>query len=52
MMAIGGGYPIRENGMLIGTIGMSGGSAEQDVKVATDALRAAGFSIGDRAGER
>ena len=47
MMAISGGYPIHENGRTVGAIGMSGGSAEQDLRVATDALRATGFLIED-----
>nr|WP_279630275.1 heme-binding protein [Amycolatopsis circi] len=29
-MAVGGGYPIMENGRCIGGLGVSGGSDEQD----------------------
>ncbi|KEA61984.1 Protein GlcG [Marinobacterium lacunae] len=38
LMLFGGGLPIRIDGELIGAIGVSGGSAEQDVDVATEAL--------------
>jgi uncharacterized protein GlcG (DUF336 family) len=45
MMAISGGYPITDNGQTVGAIGLAGGSAEQDLKIAMDALRAAGFPV-------
>lgn len=45
MMAISGGYPITDGAHRIGAIGLSGGSAEQDARVAMDALQAMGFTI-------
>ncbi|MEC7760837.1 MAG: heme-binding protein [Pseudomonadota bacterium] len=38
----GGGLPIREGGETIGGIGISGGSEDQDIEVATAALAALG----------
>lgn len=38
LMLFGGGLPIEVDGELIGAIGVSGGSAEQDVEVAQRAL--------------
>jgi uncharacterized protein GlcG (DUF336 family) len=38
LMLFGGGLPIEQNGELIGAIGVSGGSAEEDVRVAEKAL--------------
>ncbi|CAF0908205.1 unnamed protein product, partial [Didymodactylos carnosus] len=35
LIAFGGGLPIRVHGILIGAVGVSGGSVEQDVTVAT-----------------
>jgi uncharacterized protein GlcG (DUF336 family) len=43
MVAVGGGYPIRENGKLIGGIGISGGTYQQDQDAAETALRQIGF---------
>lgn len=31
---IGGGYPLRRDGDIVGTIGVSGGAVEQDMDVA------------------
>lgn len=45
LMAVGGGYPILEDGKLIGGLGISGGSAEQDQQAAEAALKALGFQI-------
>jgi uncharacterized protein GlcG (DUF336 family) len=39
---IGGGYPITEGDLVIGGIGVGGGSPEQDVEVAEAALAAVG----------
>ena len=39
----GGGYPIRSGGMLLGGIGVSGASSEEDAQLALGALRSAGF---------
>jgi uncharacterized protein GlcG (DUF336 family) len=40
LVVFGGGVPIREAGLLIGGIGVSGGSAEQDESCALAALKA------------
>lgn len=45
MVAVGGGYPILENGKLIGGIGISGGSYQQDQDAAVAALRKLGFEV-------
>ena len=49
MVAVGGGYPILENGKLIGGIGISGGSCQQDQDAAVAALRKSGFDVADAA---
>ena len=46
MMFIGGGVPIRRGGELIGAIGVSGGSAEQDSECAQHALDAVDWEQG------
>ena len=43
MAAFGGGYPIRTDGRVIGGIGVSGASAEQDSDCAKAALAALGL---------
>jgi uncharacterized protein GlcG (DUF336 family) len=45
MVAVGGGYPILQNGQLIGGIGISGGNYQQDQDAAVAALRALAFDI-------
>lgn len=45
LMAVGGGYPILEDGRLIGGIGISGGSAEEDRQAAEAALTSLGFQL-------
>jgi uncharacterized protein GlcG (DUF336 family) len=45
MVAVGGGYPIIENGKLIGGIGISGGNYQQDQEAAAAALRHLGFEV-------
>lgn len=42
---LGGGYPIRDGDVVIGGIGVGGGSAEQDMEVAEAALAAVGTSV-------
>jgi len=42
LVVFGGGYPIKEDGTIIGGIGVSGGHYEQDMKVAQAALAALG----------
>ncbi|GAB2530142.1 GlcG/HbpS family heme-binding protein [Nocardia heshunensis] len=43
LMAVGGGFPIVENGRCIGGLGISGGTAEQDRRAAEIALTVVGF---------
>ncbi|MEU9184539.1 heme-binding protein [Streptomyces sp. NPDC048484] len=45
LTAVGGGYPITENGRCIGGLGLSGGSYEQDQQAAEEALAALGFEL-------
>jgi uncharacterized protein GlcG (DUF336 family) len=45
LMAVGGGLPLFHEGKLIGGIGVSGGSHEQDRQVASTALGRLGFEI-------
>jgi len=47
MVAVGGGYPITEDGKLIGGIGISGGNYQQDQQAAVIALRKLGFDVAD-----
>ncbi|HEY1639641.1 MAG TPA: heme-binding protein [Streptosporangiaceae bacterium] len=43
LVAVGGGYPVIENGVVIGGLGLSGGNADQDQQAAAAALTALGF---------
>ena len=43
LVVFGGGLPIREHGVLIGGIGVSGGSAEQDAACAQAGIEALGL---------
>lgn len=43
LMPVSGGNPVRENGMLVGGLGVSGGTALQDQQIAEAALKSAGF---------
>lgn len=45
VMAVGGGVPIELDGRVVGGIGISGGTAQQDHDVAAAALKAAGFEV-------
>ncbi|NUS18957.1 MAG: heme-binding protein [Mesorhizobium sp.] len=45
MVAVGGGYPIVEDGRLIGGIGISGGSYQQDQDACVAALQRLGFEL-------
>ncbi|MBS0317078.1 MAG: heme-binding protein [Proteobacteria bacterium] len=45
LVVFGGGLPIREDGVLIGGIGVSGGSAEQDELCARAGLAALGLDV-------
>jgi uncharacterized protein GlcG (DUF336 family) len=42
LVIFGGGYPIKENGQVVGGIGISGGHYKQDMDCALAALRAIG----------
>jgi uncharacterized protein GlcG (DUF336 family) len=44
LVVFGGGLPVREDGQLIGGIGVSGGSAEQDEACAHAGLAAIGLA--------
>lgn len=44
LVVFGGGLPVKENGALIGGIGVSGGSAEQDEVCARAGLEALGLT--------
>lgn len=45
MVAVSGGYPLRDNGRLIGGIGVSGGTCQQDNDAAARALIEVGFPL-------
>jgi uncharacterized protein GlcG (DUF336 family) len=45
VMAVGGGVPIVAAGQVVGGIGISGGTAQQDHDAALVALRASGFEV-------
>ncbi|MFI5639400.1 heme-binding protein [Streptomyces goshikiensis] len=45
LMAVGGGYPIIDEGRCVGGLGISGGSYEQDQQAAEEALAAMGFEL-------
>lgn len=45
LTVFGGGYPIREEGLVIGAIGVSGGHYSQDMECARAALAAIGAAI-------
>ncbi|ANZ13890.1 protein of unknown function (DUF336) [Streptomyces noursei ATCC 11455] len=45
LMAVGGGYPIIDDGQCVGGLGISGGSYEQDRQTAEEALAALGFEV-------
>jgi len=42
-----GGFPIIDNGVILGGVGASGGTKHEDVHVARAALKAGGFSLDD-----
>lgn len=45
MVAVGGGYPVLEEGKRIGGIGISGGTYQQDQDACVAALTALGFEL-------
>ncbi|HEV2597894.1 heme-binding protein [Sphingopyxis sp.] len=46
VVAVGGGYPLRSGGMVVGAIGVSGGTTQQDQDAAIAAMRGVGFDVG------
>ncbi|WP_439382814.1 GlcG/HbpS family heme-binding protein [Amycolatopsis lexingtonensis] len=49
LMAVGGGFPLFDDGVCVGGLGISGGTAQQDEDAAHAALAAQGFPVPDRA---
>lgn len=45
LVAVGGGVPIKLNDQVVGGLGISGGTADQDLQAAEIALRALGFDV-------
>ncbi len=45
MLAVGGGYPLVVDGRTVGGLGVSGGSAQQDLDGAARAIGGAGFEV-------
>lgn len=45
LMAVGGGNPVKEDGKVIGGIGVSGGTYQQDQQIAEAALAVLGFEV-------
>jgi uncharacterized protein GlcG (DUF336 family) len=45
LVVFGGGIPVLRDGVLVGAVGVSAGSAEQDVQVATAAVAAIGTPV-------
>lgn len=45
MMAAAGGFPLLEEGKLVGGIGVSGGNHQQDIDIAEAALKACDFAV-------
>jgi uncharacterized protein GlcG (DUF336 family) len=45
LVAVGGGYPVVDDGQVVGGLGVSGGTAVQDQRIAEAALDALGFTV-------
>lgn len=45
LVAVGGGYPVKDAGKVIGGIGVSGGTYQQDQDIAEAALKTLGFEL-------
>ena len=45
IVATKGGYPLKRGGEIVGGIGISGGSPDEDQKICEDVLRSAGFDL-------
>ena len=44
-MATKGGFTVKRDGVILGGLGISGGSPDEDQKIAEDVLRAHGFEL-------
>lgn len=45
VVAVGGGYPLKENGKVVGGFAISGGTTQQDQDAACEAMRQLGFDV-------
>ena len=45
IVATKGGYTLKRAGVIVGGLGISGGSPDEDQKICEDVLRAAGFDL-------
>jgi uncharacterized protein GlcG (DUF336 family) len=45
IVATGGGMTLRKNGILIGGLGIAGGTGEEDQLIAEETLREAGYEL-------
>lgn len=45
IVATKGGYTLKRDGVIVGGLGISGGSPDEDQKICEDVLRAAGFDL-------
>lgn len=45
VIAVGGGYPLKENGKVVGGFAISGGTTQQDQDAACEAMRRLGFDV-------
>ena len=45
IVATKGGYTLKRDGVVVGGLGVSGGSPDEDQKICEDVLRAAGFEL-------
>jgi len=45
IVATKGGYTLKRDGIIVGGLGISGGSPDEDQKICEDVLRAAGFEL-------
>ncbi len=45
IVATKGGYPLKRDGTILGGLGISGGSPDEDQQICEDVLRAAGFEL-------
>ena len=45
IVATKGGYTLKRDGVILGGIGISGGSPDEDQRICEDVVRAAGFEL-------